>query len=155
MSDIRAIDEVTSERQRERLFASLHSLICNPSVDEIPLVMSEVIAILRPRNVVAEAAVASPWHVEVEANCDDQQADIYVCHPGTVCDATVVCTMGTSADVLLAQKLANAARIAAAPEMLAALRAIAEGNLGDAPWQANYAKIREIANAAIVRATPE
>lgn len=31
----------------------------------------------------------------------------------------------------------------------AALRSIAEGNLGDDPWQANYAKIREVAHAAL------
>lgn len=30
-----------------------------------------------------------------------------------------------------------------------ALRNIAEGNLGDAPWQANYTKIREIARSAL------
>lgn len=30
-----------------------------------------------------------------------------------------------------------------------ALRNIAEGNLGDAPWQANYDKIRRVANAAL------
>lgn len=42
--------------------------------------------------------------------------------------------------------------IAAAPDMLAALRNIAEGNLGDASWQANYDKIREVASAAIAEA---
>lgn len=31
----------------------------------------------------------------------------------------------------------------------AALRNIAEGNLGDEPWQANYEKIREVARAAL------
>lgn len=30
-----------------------------------------------------------------------------------------------------------------------ALRRIAEGNLGDAPWQANYERIREVARAAL------
>ena len=30
-----------------------------------------------------------------------------------------------------------------------ALRNIAEGNLGDAPWQANYARIKEVAAAAL------
>lgn len=29
------------------------------------------------------------------------------------------------------------------------LRRIAEGNLGDAPWQANYEKIRDVASAAL------
>jgi len=31
----------------------------------------------------------------------------------------------------------------------AALRNIAEGNLGNDPWQANYEKIREVARAAL------
>jgi hypothetical protein len=34
-------------------------------------------------------------------------------------------------------------------EMEKALRAIAEGNLGDEGWQANYERIREVARAAL------
>lgn len=34
-------------------------------------------------------------------------------------------------------------------DLVEALRRIAEGNLGDAPWQANYAKIREVAKEAL------
>ena len=30
-----------------------------------------------------------------------------------------------------------------------ALERIAEGNLGDAPWQADYAKVKEVARAAL------
>ena len=33
--------------------------------------------------------------------------------------------------------------------LIDALRRIAEGNLGDYPWQANYAQIKEIARAAL------
>lgn len=35
---------------------------------------------------------------------------------------------------------------------LETLRAIAEGNLGDDPWQANYEKIRAVAKAGIAKA---
>lgn len=38
--------EAVTPTQREKLFASLHSLTCNPCLDEIPLVMQEVAAIL-------------------------------------------------------------------------------------------------------------
>ena len=31
----------------------------------------------------------------------------------------------------------------------AALRSIAEGNLGESPWQASYARVQEIARAAL------
>ena len=31
------------------------------------------------------------------------------------------------------------------------LRNIAEGNLGNAPWQANYERIRDVARAALTR----
>lgn len=53
-----------------------------------------------------------------------------------------------------AEKLANAEaerdRLAADKARLSkALRNIAEGNLGDAKWQANYDKIREVARAAL------
>lgn len=58
-----------------------------------------------------------PWTVEIEADCNDHQADIYVCHEGTVCDVTVICTMGTSAYVSPDQKLADAYLCAAAPEL--------------------------------------
>jgi hypothetical protein len=36
--------------------------------------------------------------------------------------------------------------------LVEALRNIAEGNLGDAAWQANYAKIKDVARAAIAAA---
>lgn len=36
----------------------------------------------------------------------------------------------------------------------AALLSIAEGNLGDEPWQANYARIQEIARAALSPTAP-
>lgn len=43
---------------------------------------------------------------------------------------------------------------AASPEDLAgALRSIAEGNLGDQPWQANYDRIRQIARNALTPST--
>jgi hypothetical protein len=37
-------------------------------------------------------------------------------------------------------------------ELEEALRRIAEGNLGSMPWQADYAKIREVASAALSNA---
>lgn len=40
-------DAVTTGDERERLWASLHNLICNPSIEEIPLVMEEVVSLLR------------------------------------------------------------------------------------------------------------
>lgn len=50
---------------------------------------------------------------------------------------------------------ANALLMAAAPDLYAALLNIAEGNLGDAPWQAGHARIREVANAALAKARGE
>lgn len=35
-----------------------------------------------------------------------------------------------------------------------ALRNLAEGNLGDLPWQANYERIKQVARAALVHSTP-
>jgi len=40
-------------------------------------------------------------------------------------------------------------------DLLAAVENIAEGNLGDEPWQANYANIKEVARAAAIRAREE
>lgn len=45
-----------------------------------------------------------------------------------------------------------AALAAQAPAMLEALLSIAEGNLGDDPWQANYEKIRKVAADAAAKA---
>lgn len=36
-----------------------------------------------------------------------------------------------------------------------ALRNIAEGDLGDLPWQANYTRIRQVAAAALANASPD
>jgi hypothetical protein len=49
---------------------------------------------------------------------------------------------GTMIDKIQAER-------ARADRAVAALTAIAEGNLGDAPWQADYEKIRKVARAAI------
>jgi hypothetical protein len=48
--------------------------------------------------------------------------------------------------------MSDARLIAAAPELLEALERIAEGNLGNEPWQANYDRIKEIARLAITKA---
>jgi len=47
---------------------------------------------------------------------------------------------------------ANASVFAESLGMLEALQQIAEGNLGDAAWQANYDAIRAVASAAVARA---
>lgn len=57
-------------------------------------------------------------------------------------------------DVSLAEQVqrmsdALAARDAEVERLRAVLRNIAEGNLGDAPWQANYERIRSVARAAL------
>lgn len=53
----------------------------------------------------------------------------------------------------LEKQQADIARLAAsAPAMLETLRSIAEGNLGDDPWQANYAKIKQVAANAAAKA---
>lgn len=49
----------------------------------------------------------------------------------------------TQEQAALDREIDDAARLAVA------LRSIAEGNLGDDPWQANYARIREVARAAL------
>jgi len=67
-------DAVTSD-QWERLWVSLHSLKCNPFMDEIPLVMQEVVAILchclstpspdsgeRMREALEQGRPFSEWH---------------------------------------------------------------------------------------------
>jgi hypothetical protein len=57
---------------------------------------------------------------------------------------------------IIATKLANVALTAAAPFMLDEVKAlreallnIAEGNLGDSPWQASYDRIRSVARRAL------
>lgn len=64
-----------------------------------------------------------PWSVEVEAEPgEDCPASIYVCHPNTECDVTVVATMGRAWSVAEQRKMADAHLIAAAPELLEALQ---------------------------------
>lgn len=102
-----------------------------------------------------------PWKVEFEAEPEeDRAAEIYVCHPGTVCDVTVVCTMGNSISGLMDQRTADARLIAAAPDLLAALHE-ATDFVDDAikQWPAgsleleNARVIREHIDAAIAKAT--
>lgn len=55
--------QATTEDEREALFTALHRLKCNPSLDEIPLVMSEVAAILRKQPATSqegEGTLANP-----------------------------------------------------------------------------------------------
>jgi hypothetical protein len=73
-----------------------------------------------------------PWHVETEADWEDDEPTLYVCHAGTVCDGTTVCNFPPSHWATLDTRAANARLIAAAPDLLEALR---EANrlLGDIP----------------------
>lgn len=100
-----------------------------------------------------------PWSVEVEADCDSEQADIYVCHAGTVCDVTVVCTIGQSAYVSPDQKLADAHLIAAAPDLYEAVEAFVAYDEGhdDGPnagvqMMIDYDHALTLARAALAKA---
>ena len=64
------------------------------------------------------ALIEGNWRVEVEAEpeCDDE-AEVYVCHEGTVCTATAVCTIGWTAKNTLDQKVEIAQFIASAPDL--------------------------------------
>ena len=89
-----------------------------------------------------------PWSVEIGAEQPDCQSDIYVCHEGTVCDVTVVCTMGQSAVVSPAQKLADARLTAAGPELLYVATLVTE--LADVLGQNNA--VVQLARAALAKA---
>lgn len=89
-----------------------------------------------------------PWIVEIEADADDHQASIYVCHPGTVCDVTVVCTMGETASVHPKQKLADAYLCAAAPDLRYVATLVTE--LSDVLGENNA--VVQLARAAIAKA---
>lgn len=68
-----------------------------------------------------------PWRLEIEADWEDrEQPQVYVCSPETQCDVTVVATMGEANSIPHERKLADARLIAAAPELLEALKAALE-----------------------------
>lgn len=88
-----------------------------------------------------------PWHVEVESD-DEPNADVrevYVCHPGTLCSASVVATMTTSRWVSLQERETNARLIAACPTMAGYIRR--QANRGDLEAVAIIAALSDSAKA--------
>ena len=74
-----------------------------------------------------------PWHVETEADTEDDEPTLYVCHAGTVCDGTTVCNFRPSHWATLDTRAANARLIAAAPDLLDALKPFADIGIGENP----------------------
>ena len=59
-------------------------------------------------------ATQGVWTAEVEAEPEpDEIANVYICHPMTTCNVTVVATMGTSVGVSERQRRIDAAYITA------------------------------------------
>ncbi len=63
-----------------------------------------------------------PWWVETEADAGEDEPTLYVCHSGTVCEVTTICNFGPSHWATIDTREANARLIAAAPDLLDALR---------------------------------
>jgi hypothetical protein len=61
-----------------------------------------------------QAATQGVWSAEIEAETEPGEiANVYICHPETVCDVTVVATMGKSSSNSEYQRRKDAALIVA------------------------------------------
>jgi len=62
-----------------------------------------------------------PWRVEIEAESEYDTDDpiVYVCHPGTVCDASTIAEMTWSGSQKQAERIANGHLTATGPDLLA------------------------------------
>lgn len=77
-----------------------------------------------------EETTPGPWSIEIEADCDDETPSVYVCHGGTVCDATTVCNLQSESVTTLDIRKSNARLIAMAPDL--ARKVIAAEKLAEA-----------------------
>ena len=88
-----------------------------------------------------------PWHVELGS--EEDEGIVYVCHPKTMCDETVICAFADDTD-----KVANARLIAAAPELYDVLSELEESS---AYWSEYFVPIgiTERIKAALKKARGE
>ena len=102
-----------------------------------------------------DATTPGPWTMEVEAEPEYGDPAAYVCHWGTVCDATTVCNLAPSGAASAEQRHANARAIATWPTIAAELiaaraRVAAAGKLADAVRAAQDMQT-DYANATVRR----
>lgn len=99
-----------------------------------------------------------PWVTEVEAEPEDDDPAVYVCHAGTVCDVSTVCNLLPSKARSAGQCRADAHLIAAAPDMAEALKAaiaISDRNVGDGGRTDECQQVYDQCAAALAKARGE
>lgn len=101
-----------------------------------------------------EHCTPGPWVLEIETSehvdesDEDRQPEVYVCSPATVCDYTVVATMGRAEAIRHDRKSRDAAHITrCSPDKIAALLARLDAAESGWPDEAKIKAARERAEA--------